>query len=53
MTGKKVSIDVTQTADLGFKIDFATGFMKNETQVAETVDSLVTKVSAFLRREVK
>lgn len=53
MKNKKLSITVEQDEDGGFCIDFSTGFMSKQKRVAESVDSLISKVSEFLKSQFK
>jgi hypothetical protein len=50
---KKLSISVEVQDDGGFKIDLSSGRFHGQHKVAETVDSLVLKVTEFLRTELK
>lgn len=49
---KKLSINVAVQDDGGFQIECSTGLLKKEHKVAETVESCVSKISEFLRKEL-
>ena len=49
---KKVSVNVAVADDGGFQIELCSGFLHKQRKVAESVDGLVAKVSAFLREEL-
>ena len=49
---KKVSINVEVADDGGFQIILCSGFLHKQHKVAETIESLVEKVSAFLKEEL-
>lgn len=50
--GKSLSVKVEVADDGGFRIDLSTGMLHKQSKVAESVDSLVAKVSEFLRKEL-
>ena len=53
LTGKKkVSINVEVADDGGFQIELSSGFLHKQRKIAETVDSLLAKVSTFLKEEL-
>lgn len=49
---KKVSVNVAVQDDGGFQIEYCTGLLKKQHNVAETIDSCVEKVTEFLRKEL-
>lgn len=53
MGTKKLSISVEVQDDGGFKIDLSSGHFHGQHNVAESFDSLVRKVTDFLRSELK
>lgn len=51
MGNKKVSINIEQTDDGCFSVEFSRGLLDKKHMVAETTDSLTLKVSSFLKSE--
>jgi hypothetical protein len=45
----KITITVEQTVDSGFKITITRGLFSNQTMVAETKETMVNKISKYLK----
>jgi hypothetical protein len=52
MGRKKISINIEVQDDGGYKLDMSSGFMNGQHNVAETVDSLIIKMTKYVKKEL-